>query len=120
MYILAKENAIQDWRNLMGPTKVFKTQFDAPESIRGKFGLSDTRNCAHGSGNNLQRFNSSTSMIYQTLDSPQSVQREIGVVFPEFNIEKWYTKDEPYFRKGEIEFIENMFCHLPMNKDVLR
>ncbi|KYB26165.1 hypothetical protein TcasGA2_TC034003 [Tribolium castaneum] len=49
-YILAREDAIKTWRQLMGPTKVFKTQFEAPDSIRGQFGLSDTRNATHGSG----------------------------------------------------------------------
>lgn len=34
----------------MGPTKVFKTIFTDPESIRGVHGLSDTRNATHGSG----------------------------------------------------------------------
>lgn len=34
----------------MGPTKVFKTIFEAPDTIRGQFGLSDTRNATHGSG----------------------------------------------------------------------
>lgn len=48
--VLAKENAIQDWRKLMGPTKVYKTQFTDPNSLRGLFGLSDTRNVTHGSG----------------------------------------------------------------------
>ena len=38
----------------MGPTKVFKTQFEAPDSIRGQFGLSDTRNATHGSGGHFQ------------------------------------------------------------------
>ncbi|XP_044758569.1 nucleoside diphosphate kinase 6 isoform X2 [Coccinella septempunctata] len=47
-YVLARENAIQHWRQLMGPTKVYKAQFDQPYSIRGQFGLSDTRNAAHG------------------------------------------------------------------------
>ena len=32
----------------------FRTVYDEPESIRGKYGLTDTRNCAHGSGNHLQ------------------------------------------------------------------
>lgn len=27
-----------------------RTIFDEPDSIRGRFGLTDTRNCAHGSG----------------------------------------------------------------------
>lgn len=35
----------------MGPTKVYRSQFEAPETIRGKYGLSDTRNATHGSGN---------------------------------------------------------------------
>lgn len=50
MHILAKVNAIQDWRQLMGPTKVYHTIFTHPESIRGMFGLTDTRNATHGSG----------------------------------------------------------------------
>lgn len=48
--ILAKENAIADWRKLMGPTKVYQAMYTAPDSIRGSFGLSDTRNATHGSG----------------------------------------------------------------------
>ena len=61
--ILAKVNAIQDWRRLMGPTKVFQARctdctccffkpsdrFSQPSSLRGQFGLTDTRNCCHGS-----------------------------------------------------------------------
>lgn len=50
VYILARENAVEVWRKLMGPTKVFRAQFIAPMSIRGSFGLSDTRNAVHGSG----------------------------------------------------------------------
>lgn len=34
----------------MGPTKVYKTQYEAPDTIRGMFGFSDTRNATHGSG----------------------------------------------------------------------
>lgn len=64
--ILEKNNAILDWRSLMGPTKVFRAQFDAPESIRGKFGLSDTRNATHGS------------------DSEDSARKEIEIFFPGF------------------------------------
>jgi len=36
----------------MGPTKTFRSQYEAPTSIRGSFGLTDTRNSTHGSGNN--------------------------------------------------------------------
>lgn len=50
VHILAHSNAIAQWRQLLGPTKVYQAQFTAPHSIRGMFGLSDTRNAAHGSG----------------------------------------------------------------------
>lgn len=66
--ILAKYNAISEWRKLMGPTKVFRAQFDAPDSIRSQFGLSDTRNATHGS------------------DSEDSARREIAIFFPDFDI----------------------------------
>ncbi|XP_064213746.1 nucleoside diphosphate kinase 6 [Tribolium castaneum] len=93
-YILAREDAIKTWRQLMGPTKVFKTQFEAPDSIRGQFGLSDTRNATHGS------------------DSPESVKKEIGLFFPHFDIEQWYKLDEPKFRLNQTEFIKENFVHI--------
>lgn len=34
----------------MGPTKVFQAKLSHPNSIRGKYGLTDTRNVTHGSG----------------------------------------------------------------------
>ncbi|XP_070947724.1 nucleoside diphosphate kinase 6 isoform X1 [Macaca nemestrina] len=49
-YILAHKDAIQLWRTLMGPTRVFRARHVAPDSIRGSFGLTDTRNTTHGSG----------------------------------------------------------------------
>lgn len=48
--ILAHEDAIRRWRAIMGPTKVYKTKYEAPNTIRGLYGLSDTRNSTHGSG----------------------------------------------------------------------
>lgn len=50
IHILGGTNAIVRWRELLGPTKAYRAQFTDPESIRGIFGLSDTRNAAHGSG----------------------------------------------------------------------
>lgn len=51
VHILASQNAITKWRELLGPTKAIQAQYTAPDSIRGKYGLSDTRNAAHGAGN---------------------------------------------------------------------
>ena len=60
--VLEKENAIADWRNLMGPTdsKI------APEgTIRNLFGTSKSINAVHGS------------------DSPENAEKEINIFYPE-------------------------------------
>ena len=49
-YILTHKDAIQLWRTVMGPTRVFRACHMAPDSIHGRFGLTDTRNTTHGSG----------------------------------------------------------------------
>ncbi|XP_026175323.1 nucleoside diphosphate kinase 6 [Mastacembelus armatus] len=83
-YILAREDAISHWRELMGPTKVFRARYTSPSTIRARFGLTDTRNTTHGS------------------DSVESAQREIIFFFPEFCVEEWMEKEEPLFRTGQI------------------
>ena len=83
-HILARENAIGEWRKLMGPTKVFKTIHEDPGSLRGQFGLTDTRNSTHGS------------------DSDESARREIGFFFPEFNIDDWYKQSEMSFSRCDV------------------
>lgn len=93
LYILAKDNAIKEWRKLMGPTKVYKAQFEEPNSIRGTFGLSDTRNATHGS------------------DSVESACREMGIFFPEFDINDWYKIEEEKFRSNSLRFCASDFVH---------
>uniref|UniRef100_A0A663M237 Nucleoside diphosphate kinase n=1 Tax=Athene cunicularia TaxID=194338 RepID=A0A663M237_ATHCN len=83
-YILAHENAVPLWRSLMGPTKVFRARNNVPDSIRGAYGLTDTRNTTHGS------------------DSPASASREIAFFFPEFNEQLWYQQEEPRLRCGQV------------------
>ncbi|XP_008547044.1 nucleoside diphosphate kinase 6 [Microplitis demolitor] len=93
VHILARDNAIVRWRELMGPTKVYQAQYLSPESIRGKYGLSDTRNATHGS------------------DSPDSVIREIKVFFNDFDVNKWYDTEEIYFNRGQVKFYPDLFLH---------
>ncbi|XP_012883544.1 PREDICTED: nucleoside diphosphate kinase 6 [Dipodomys ordii] len=81
-YILAHKDAIQLWRTLMGPTRVFRARYTAPDSIRGSFGLTDTRNTTHGS------------------DSALSASREIAAFFPEFSEARWYEEEEPRLRSS--------------------
>jgi len=77
IHILGREiEAIKAWRNIMGPTKVFKTRYDQPDSIRGKFGLTDTRNSSHGS------------------DSDETARAEIAFFFPEFNFDEFYLSGQ--------------------------
>ncbi|XP_024940075.1 nucleoside diphosphate kinase 6 isoform X4 [Cephus cinctus] len=87
-------DAIVKWRELMGPTKVYQAQYLAPNTIRGTFGLSDTRNAAHGS------------------DSPESAEQEIKIFFKDFNTTKWYQIEEPFFSLGQVRFDPKAFVHI--------
>lgn len=93
-HILARHDAIICWRKLMGPTKVLKTVHEEPESIRGTFGSTDTRNATHGS------------------DSEESAVREIHFFFPDFNIKEWYRTEEQLFREGNVKFCEEQDKHV--------
>ncbi|XP_004834993.1 nucleoside diphosphate kinase 6 isoform X2 [Heterocephalus glaber] len=85
-YILAHKDAIGLWRTLMGPTRVFRARHTAPDSIRGSFGLTDTRNTTHGS------------------DSEASASREIAAFFPDFSEQRWYEEEEPWLRHGPVHY----------------
>lgn len=69
--VLSGDGAITKWRGLLGPTKVFKAVYTHPKSIRGLFGLTDTRNACHGS------------------DSMDSAKREISIFFDDFDVDQW-------------------------------
>ncbi|KAM8973880.1 nucleoside diphosphate kinase 6 [Pelodytes ibericus] len=92
-YILAHEDAIQLWRKLMGPTKVFRARITAPDTVRGDLGLTDTRNTTHGS------------------DSVETARREIAFFFPEFNANQWYKEQEPLYRAGPVCYNEERLEH---------
>ncbi|KAK8753627.1 hypothetical protein OTU49_000749, partial [Cherax quadricarinatus] len=91
--ILAHEDAINRWRSVMGPTKVYKTKYEAPDTIRGMYGLTDTRNSTHGS------------------DGEETAAREMSFFFPEFSRKEWYEVEEEKFRKGQIQLDKASFVH---------
>jgi len=92
--ILAKVNAIQDWRSLMGPTKVFQARFSQPSSLRGQFGLTDTRNCCHGS------------------DSEETARREMDFFFPNFDPSSFPTEEEvSKWEGGQMPINWDQFVH---------
>ncbi|GAA5858445.1 hypothetical protein JCM8547_007312 [Rhodosporidiobolus lusitaniae] len=68
---LCAPDAIKQWRALIGPTKVFRGQWEAPDSLRARYGLSDTRNGFHGS------------------DSPESATKELGQIFEGWDVRWW-------------------------------
>eukprot|EP01147_Barroeca_monosierra_P001696 gene1696-4820_t len=62
--VLAKNDAISEWRELIGPTNAEKAREIAPNSLRAKYGRDATYNALHGS------------------DSLLSAMREIKFFFP--------------------------------------
>lgn len=93
IYILTAHEAISKWRKLMGPTKVYQAQYTAPDSIRSMFGLSDTRNAAHGS------------------DSEASAEKEMAIFFKDFSPKKWYKNEEKFYNVGQLLFDPVAFIH---------
>ena len=85
----------QDWRALMGPTKVFKTKYSDPETIRGQFGLTDTRNSTHGS------------------DSEVTARKEMAFFFPDFDPDHFFREISPklLMKNTDVEFDEVKFVH---------
>ena len=69
------DNAIQVWRDLIGPTHVYKSQWINSESLRAKYGLSDTRNGFHGS------------------DSEEAARRELGMIFEGWDLD-WFLRHQ--------------------------
>ncbi|CAF1050930.1 unnamed protein product [Rotaria sordida] len=67
--ILAKENAVQEWRDLIGPTNSNTAKETYPDSIRALYGTNEQKNAVHGS------------------DSAVSAEREIRFYFPNCVVE---------------------------------
>ncbi|KAF2360570.1 Nucleoside diphosphate kinase-like domain [Trinorchestia longiramus] len=94
--VLYRADCIAHWRKLMGPTKVFQSIYSDPLSIRGAFGLTDTRNTTHGS------------------DSPTTALKEMKLFFPEFDVDAWRVQEEPLLRSGSYILDEKAFVHRPL------
>ena len=66
--------------------------------MRGRFGLTDTRNVSHGS------------------DSEDSASQEIKFFFPEFSERQWESEEREYFQTGRVKFDWDQFVHRPATR----
>ncbi|KAK2958751.1 putative Nucleoside diphosphate kinase [Blattamonas nauphoetae] len=74
--VLSKENAIVEWRALIGPTNSLKAREEKPESIRARFGTDGQANAVHGSAN------------------PADARREVNFWFPNMIVDPVPTVEE--------------------------
>ncbi|XP_003390308.1 PREDICTED: nucleoside diphosphate kinase homolog 5-like [Amphimedon queenslandica] len=63
--VLAKQNAIKEWKELLGPTDSRRAKEEEPRSLRACYGHDNTKNALHGS------------------DSEYAADKEIKFMFPD-------------------------------------
>lgn len=71
--VLAKSDAVQEWRNLLGHPNPSRAREENPDSLRARYGHDQTKNGLHGS------------------DHYHTAEREIRFMFPQTITEPVYT-----------------------------
>ena len=73
-----------------------RAKLHATTTIRGIYGLTDTRNSVHGS------------------DNWDNVLKEINCIYPDFNYSDWLQNEEIYFQQGQVQYDTNLRIHRPL------
>ena len=68
--VLAKPDAIQEWRDLIGPTNASRAREEAPHTLRARYGHDNTRNGLHGSDHFYTAEKEIRFMFPQTITEP--------------------------------------------------
>nr|CAD7403099.1 unnamed protein product [Timema poppensis] len=85
VHILARKDAVAAWRVLMGPTKVYQAQFSDPNTIRGSYGISDTRNAIHGSDRDQTKNDGETvTEAALAIDNWEEVTPDLAISYVDF------------------------------------
>lgn len=71
--VLAKSDAVQEWRNLLGHPNPARAREETPNSLRARYGHDQTRNALHGS------------------DHYHTAEKEIRFMFPQTITEPIYS-----------------------------
>ena len=67
---LAKQDAIHDWLDLIGPTNASRAREEAPTTLRARFGQDSTKNGLHGSDHYFTAEKEIRLMFPQSITEP--------------------------------------------------
>lgn len=102
MLVLTKENAVEEWRAMMGPTDPNKAKEESPESLRARFAADILHNSVHGSSNE------------------QHAEEKIRFIFGDISTDAELTSDDPISGEHIMSVKVFTICHtiwFPLNNN---
>ncbi|XP_021351891.1 thioredoxin domain-containing protein 3 homolog isoform X15 [Mizuhopecten yessoensis] len=73
--VLSREDAVDGWRSLIGPTDPEKAKEESPDSLRALYGGDILKNAVHGSSN-VDQAKTTIQKIFGDVESPKEEQAE--------------------------------------------